>query len=61
MGTFIFERMDPAFALSPSQRVQEISSKKEKAVTELVTNLASGFESMVGAQEQLGNVASSSQ
>ena len=48
MGTFISERMDPAFVWSP-QQMQEINSKKEKAVTELVTNLASGFESIVGA------------
>ena len=41
--------------------MQEVSSKKEKAVTKLMTNLASGFESMVDAQEQLGSVASSSQ
>ena len=61
MGTFISERIDPAFASSPSQQMQDISSKKEKVVTELVTNLASGFESIVGAQEQLGSVASSSQ
>ena len=43
------------------QQMQEISSKKEKAVTKLVTNLASGFESIVDAHEQLGSVASSSQ
>ena len=61
MGTFISELMDPAFVPAPSQRVQEISNKKEKVVTELVTNLASGFESIVGAQERLGSVASSSQ
>ena len=61
MGTFISERMDPAFVPSPSQQVQEISSKKEKVVTELVTNLASGFESIVGAQERLGSVALSLQ
>ena len=52
--------IDPAFVWTPEQ-MQEISSKKEKAVTKLVTNLASGFESMVEAQEQLGSVASSSQ
>ena len=61
MGTFISELMDPAFVPSPSQRVQETSSKKEKAATRLMTNLASGFETMVEAQEQLGSVASSSQ
>ena len=61
MGTFISERIDPAFAPSPSQQMQEISSKKEKVATELMTNLASGFETMVEAQEQLGSVASSSQ
>ena len=41
--------------------MQEISSKKEKTATELMTNLASGFESMVEAHEQLGSVAPSSQ
>ena len=51
--------LDPASVWTPEQ-MQEVSSKKEKAVTKLVTNLASGFESIVDAQEQLGSVASSS-
>ena len=58
MGSF--GMMDPAFVWTPKQ-MQEVSRKKEKAVTKLVTNLASGFESMVEAHEQLGSVASSSQ
>ena len=36
-------------------------SKKEKAATELMTNLASGFETILEAHERLGSVASSSQ
>ena len=58
MGSF--GMMDPAFVWTPEQ-MQEVSRKKEKAVTKLVTNLASGFESIVDAHEQLGSVASSSQ
>ena len=61
MGAFLSERIDPASTPSPSQQMQEISSEKDKAATVLMTNLASGFETMVEAHEQLGSVASSSQ